>query len=335
MLLLALETSCDETAAAVVEDGRRICSNVVRTQVDLHARYGGVVPEIASRAHLETITLVIREAMAQAGVTLGEIDAVAVANTPGLVGCLLIGVTAAKTLAWSLGVPLIGLDHLSGHVYAAAMSTSEPVFPAVALVVSGGHTSLYACRSATERELLGSTLDDAAGEAFDKVAAILNLGYPGGPVVDRMAAGGDPTAFGFPRSMLEPGSLDFSFSGLKTAVLYRVRGQGRRGGRPLDVTDARVIANVCASFQAAVVDVLTAKTLAACERTGLATILLAGGVAANSALRAAFGRIGADGVHRVVMAERRLCTDNAAMMAAAYEKYLRGEFDGLDLPAVA
>jgi N6-L-threonylcarbamoyladenine synthase len=334
MLLLALETSCDETSAAVVEDGRRIRSNIVLSQVDLHVKYGGVVPEIASRAHLETITLVLRDALRTGGVSLSQIDAVAVAHTPGLIGCLLIGVTAAKTLAWSLGVPLIGVDHLSGHIYAAAMSADEPVFPAVALVVSGGHTSLFACRSATDREPLGATIDDAAGEAFDKVAAILGLGYPGGPIVDRTARGGDPKAFAFPRSMLERGSLDFSFSGLKTAVLYTVRGTHRRGARPLELTE-QAVRDVCASFQAAVVEVLVAKTLAAAERTGLGTIVVAGGVAANSALRAAFGRVAEGGAHRVVFPDRSLCTDNAAMMAAAYEKWQRRQFSGLDLPAVA
>ncbi len=335
MLLLALETSCDETSAAIVEDGRDIRANVVLSQIDLHVKYGGVVPEIASRAHLDTITLVIREALETAGVSLADIDAVAVSHTPGLVGCLLIGVTAAKTLAWSLGVPLIGVDHLSGHIYAAAMCSDEPVFPAIALVVSGGHTSLFACRSATDRDLLGATIDDAAGEAFDKVAAILGLGYPGGPIVDRTATVGDPKAFDFPRSMLGPGSLDFSFSGLKTAVLYRVRGRGKRGITPLDVSDPQVVADVCASFQAAVVDVLTRKTLKAADQAGMDTILVCGGVAANSHLREAFERIGADGRFRVIFPEMKLCTDNAAMMAVAWEKWQRGESSGLDLPAVA
>lgn len=335
MLLLALETSCDETSVAIVEDGRGIRANVVLSQIDLHAKYGGVVPEIASRAHLDTITLVIREALEIADVSLADIDAVAVSHTPGLVGCLLIGVTAAKTLAWSLGVPLIGVDHLSGHIYAAAMCSDKPVFPSIALVVSGGHTSLFACRSAIDRDLLGATIDDAAGEAFDKVAAILGLGYPGGPVVDRTAVVGDPKAFDFPRSMLGPGSLDFSFSGLKTAVLYRVRGQGKRGRTPLDVSDPQVVADVCASFQAAVVDVLTRKTLKAADQAGMDTILVCGGVAANSRLREAFERIGADGRLRVIFPEMKLCTDNAAMMAVAWEKWQRGESSGLDLPAVA
>ncbi|MGB9625209.1 MAG: tRNA (adenosine(37)-N6)-threonylcarbamoyltransferase complex transferase subunit TsaD, partial [Phycisphaerae bacterium] len=258
-LILGIETSCDETSAGIVADGYNVRSNLVATQFDLHAKFGGVVPEIASRAHIENLDGVIREAMERAGVSRAEIDAIAVTCTPGLVGCLLIGVTAAKTLAWAWGKPLVGINHVEAHACSAAVALGYPPWPAVALVVSGGHTSLFHVRDFDRIERLGSTTDDAAGEAFDKVASILNLGYPGGPIIDRVAAEGDPSAVSFPRTMLASDSLDFSFSGLKTAVLYHVHGPGRTSGG-LERLTRREVADIAASFQAAVVDVLVAKT---------------------------------------------------------------------------
>jgi N6-L-threonylcarbamoyladenine synthase len=360
MKLLSIETSCDETAAAVTQDGRKILSNVVASQTELHLKYGGVVPEIASRAHIERINPVIREALEKAGVTPADIDAVAVVNAPGLIGSLMVGVTAAKTLAWAWGKPLIAVDHIHAHVYSCAMNEDGPpvTWPAVALVVSGGHTALYHCTDELNRRMLGNTLDDAAGEAFDKVAAILGLGYPGGPVVDRLAEIGSPTAYDFPRSLMHGDSLDFSFSGLKTAVLYTVRGQpgvvrsgsihrphtGESlsaagptfvfGGESVALTDQQK-ADLCASFQAAVVDVLVGKTLRAAERTGARDILVGGGVSANSGLRAAMIAAGQRTGRRVHFPAKALCTDNAAMLAVAYHKFLRGDFAGLDLQASA
>jgi N6-L-threonylcarbamoyladenine synthase len=360
MNLLSLETSCDETAAAVTVDGRRVLSNVVASQTDLHARYGGVVPEIASRAHIERINPVIREAMSRAGVGPDRIDAVAVVDSPGLIGSLLVGVTAAKTLAWAWGKPLIAVDHIHAHIYSCLMNEDGPQvrFPAVALVVSGGHTALYRCDDELKHTMLGSTLDDAAGEAFDKVAAILGLGYPGGPAVDRLAAAGSPTAYGFPRSLMHGDSLDFSFSGLKTAVLYTVRGQPgvvRSGaihrphaGESLSTPGPTFVfgsesvalteqqkADVCASFQAAVVDVLVAKTLRAAELVGAGDLLVGGGVSANRGLRAVMTAAADRSGRRVHFPPKALCTDNAAMLALAYHKFVRREFAGLDLQARA
>ncbi|MCK5712141.1 MAG: tRNA (adenosine(37)-N6)-threonylcarbamoyltransferase complex transferase subunit TsaD [Hyphomicrobiaceae bacterium] len=346
MNILGIETSCDETAAAVVRNGTFVLSNIVASSLKEHAQHGGIIPEIASRRQLEFIHAITERSLAKAGLKLKNIDAVAVTNQPGLIGSLLVGISFARGLSFAINKPLIDVNHIEAHAYANFLEFSgtqtgekkprgKPELPAIALVVSGGHTNLYHIKAFDRFRLLGQTLDDAAGEAFDKVAAILGLGYPGGPVVDRTATGGDPKAFDFPRSMLGPGSLDFSFSGLKTAVLYRVRGRGKRGITPLDVSDPQVVADVCASFQAAVVDVLTRKTLKAADQAGMDTILVCGGVAANSHLREAFERIGADGRHRVIFPEMKLCTDNAAMMAVAWEKWQRGESSGLDLPAVA
>src|SRR5438105_6595702 len=247
MHFLAIETSCDETAAAVFTDERVILSNVIASQTDLHARFGGVVPEVAARAHLQRLLPVIDEALRTAGVTLDRIGCVAVHNTPGLVGALLVGVSAAKILALALDVPLIAVNHVHAHLYACRLAAGRDIFPCVGLVVSGGHTALFHCRTALDFELIGATRDDAAGEAFDKVAAILGLGFPGGPAVDRDAAAGDPRAHRFPRSMLDEDSLDFSFSGLKTAVLYAVQGQDRSQPAPPPTGQAR--ADHAASFQ--------------------------------------------------------------------------------------
>jgi N6-L-threonylcarbamoyladenine synthase len=344
--ILGIESTCDETGAAVVLDGWDVRSNVVATQVELHAKYRGVVPEIASRAHIENILPVIEEALRGAGVAMGEVDAVAVAQRPGLIGSLLIGVTAAKGLAWAMGKPLIGVDHVHGHLYSVMLGEGSgfgvqgsgkkegPEFPAVGLVVSGGHTALYAVRGWLEVELIGSTIDDAVGEAYDKVAAILGLGYPGGPVIDRLAREGDAKAVRFPRTLLGRESLDFSFSGLKTAVLYHVKGVPGRGQ---DVKAGRVelgeceIKNICASFQAACVDVVIEKLKRALRMTGGTSVIVGGGVSANTGLRAALARLGVD----VRVPAMAYCTDNAAMSAGlAHLYYERGAFGGLEMDAI-
>src|SRR5688572_9676673 len=296
MLVLGLESTCDETAAAVVEDGRRVLSNVVASQVELHAKYRGVVPEIASRAHIENLLPVLRESLDGAGASLDRVDAVAVAHRPGLIGSLLIGVTAAKSLAWALGKPLIGVDHVHAHLYSVMLNGGdEPGFPAVGLVVSGGHTALYDVKGWLDVGLIGSTIDDAVGEAYDKVAALLGLGYPGGPILDRLAAEGDAKAVAFPRSLMGRESLDFSFSGLKTAVLYEVYGVPARGQalaeRPPEMSRQR-LADVAASFQEACVDVVVRKVKRAMRRVGAQSVIVGGGVSANRGLRAAMASLG-------------------------------------------
>ena len=334
MLILGIETSCDETAAAVVEDGRSVHSSVVRSQSRLHEPYRGVVPEIACRAHLADLLPTTEQALDEARCAFDDLDAVAVANVPGLIGGLLIGLTTAKTLSWLLERPLIGVNHIEAHVYAAALGCEDLPFPCVSLVVSGGHTSLFHSRSPLEHDLLGATTDDAAGEAFDKVAAILGLGYPGGPEIDRVAKRGNPSAVAFPRTLLRAPSLDFSFSGLKTAVLYHCRGQDARRS-DVSLTDAQV-ADVAAAFQEAVVDVLVKRTRQAVEATGVRRIVMGGGVAANSRLRARMAdtapAIGAE----LVLPPISACLDNAAMVAGlAYHHWLHGECADLYLDACA
>jgi N6-L-threonylcarbamoyladenine synthase len=332
--ILGIETSCDETAAAVVCNGRDVKSSVVASQVELHEKYGGVVPEIASRAHVEQIYPVISEALEQAGVARDEIDAVAVANQPGLAIALVVGVTAAKTLSFAWEKPLIAVNHLHAHLQSAMLAEETLDLPAVALIVSGGHTSLYDCESPLKLELLGSTIDDAAGEAFDKVANILKLGYPGGPKIEKAAAKGNPKAVRFPRSMLSRDSLDFSFSGIKTAVLYHCRGQDMKGEDQVDSMSEQEIADIAASFQAAVVEVLVRKTRRAVERINAGTVLLGGGVAANSALRNAMAEMcrTAEPPKKLLVAPKQYCTDNAVMVASlAYYKYKAGLFAELSL----
>ncbi len=314
-LLLAIETSCDETAAAVVEDGRRVRSSVVSSQIDLHARYGGVVPELASRAHLELIVPVVTEALERAGLDplRPGVEAVAATIGPGLVGALLVGVSAAKALALAWEVPFVGVNHLEGHLYAALLEDPDLELPVVVELVSGGHTLLVEMAGPGRYRLLGGTVDDAAGEAFDKVARLLGLGYPGGPAIEAAARDGSPDAIAFPRPMLREG-LDCSFSGLKTAVVHHVRAY----------PDASV-ADVAASFQAAVVEVLVHKALAAADSCAARGICLAGGVAANGPLREALERAcGARGL-AVFLPSRALCTDNAAMIAAAAHHRLRSD----------
>jgi N6-L-threonylcarbamoyladenine synthase len=322
-LLLALETTCDETAAAVIDRERRVLSNVVATQHDLHERFGGVVPEIASRAHVERLLPVIDEALRKANVALADIGVIGVATQPGLVGSLLVGLTAAKTLALTLDVPLVSINHVHAHLYACRLAAGPDVFPAVGFVASGGHTHLFDCRSAVEFDLLGATIDDAAGEAFDKVAQVLGLDYPGGPEVEKLAAKGDPTALPFPRTFLHDDELHFSFSGLKTAVLYAARGTpgARQTVPPLT---RRRAADLAASFQAAAVDVLVGKCRQALKRTGRGNLCVGGGVAANGVFRRELTRMADQLGVRLVIAPRELCTDNAAMGALGWELYERG-----------
>ena len=303
--ILGIETSCDETAAAVVADGTRVLSSVVSSQVDIHARYGGVVPEIASRAHVELLPPVVAEAMVEAGVADGDLGAVAATVGPGLIGSLLIGVSSAKALAMVLGVPFIGVNHLEAHVYASWLEDPDLKPPLVVLLVSGGHTMLIHMEGHGRYHLLGQTIDDAAGEAFDKVARFLGLGYPGGPAIDRLAMEGDPTAIRFPRSMLDEG-WDFSFSGLKTSVITYVR-------KHPDVSAA----DVAASFQEAVVDILVTKARRAAREVGAGSICLAGGVAANSLLRERTLDAAIEDGLQAFLPSRAMCTDNAAMVAAA------------------
>jgi N6-L-threonylcarbamoyladenine synthase len=388
MTILGIESTCDETAAAVVAEGHDVRSNVVATQVELHAKYRGVVPEIASRAHIENILPVLNEALAQAGMAPGDfsgIDAIAVAHRPGLIGSLLIGVTAAKTLAWALGKPLIGVDHVHAHLYSVVLDTNqtpptpgqkgegrkgeephftkdhdslrsvdfseriaqrrsekgeEPLFvsppmPAVGLVCSGGHTALYRVGGWLDVELIGATIDDAVGEAYDKVAALLGLGYPGGPILDRLAAEGNPKTIRFPRTLLGRDSLDFSFSGLKTAVLYHVRGVPRRGqnvkSEPAPVLSHAQLADIAAGFQAACIDVIAEKLKRAVRKTNAKSVIIGGGVSANRGLRAALARFPVP----VYFPPMRYCTDNAAMSAGLAHVYRKaGKSSGLDLDAI-
>ena len=312
-LILAIETSCDETSVAVVADGTDVLANVVSSQIDLHAVYGGVVPEVASRAHLERLEAVLSEAMHQAEVGPEDLTAVAATCGPGLIGALLIGVSAAKALALAWDVPYVGVNHMEGHLFATFLERPDLELPLVVLLVSGGHTMIVEVAEPGRYRYLGSTIDDAAGEAFDKVARYLGLGYPGGPIIDRLATEGDPLAVRFPRAMMDDG-LDFSFSGVKTAVVNHVR-------RHPEVSNA----DVAAGFQEAVVDVLVTKTIRAAREVGARTVCLGGGVAANSLLRERFAaEAGAAGLAHLIP-DRAFCTDNAAMIAAAAHYRLRAD----------
>ena len=325
MLILGIETSCDETSAAMVADGNTVLSNVIATQLDLLNKFGGVVPEIAARRHAELIGYVIDQAIESAGKKLADVEAVAVTAKQGLIGCLLVGVAAAKSLSYVLRIPLIGLHHIEGHIFANLLSNPRIPMPHICLTVSGGHTMLLYVRGYCQYELLGSTLDDAAGEAFDKIAKFIGVGFPGGPVIDRLSTRGNRKAFSFPRPLLKASSLDFSFSGLKTSVINKFK--DRIAG-----DEALPLEDIAASFQEAVVEVLVTKAVRAASERGISTISVTGGVSANRRLREAFRetcrRKGID----VFFPELAMCTDNAAMIAAAgYARLQRGETSDLNL----
>ncbi len=328
-LILGIDTSCDDTSAAVVRNGRKILSNIVSSQAEVHGRFGGIVPELASRRHIEMIWPVVRKALDDAGRGISDLHAIAVCNGPGLVGSLLVGLCFAKALAYSTELPLLGINHLEGHICSNLFSPSPPDYPFLSLTVSGGHTLLVLARDSLDYRVIGSTRDDAAGEAFDKVAKLLGLGYPGGPLIEKAASEGNPDKVPLPRPMINEG-FDFSFSGLKTAVRNAVRELREKG-----VPEEEIQRDISASFQSAVVDVLLHKSRKALQSFGIKEIALSGGVSANGALRRAFLAMEKEGI-RVHLPEKKLCTDNAAMIAAAgHQHFLRGERAGLDLNAHA
>jgi len=316
MIVLGIESSCDETAAAVVKDGKVMLSNVVASQVEVHKQYGGVVPELASRCHMENIIPVIRASLEKASVSLHNLSGIAVTQGPGLVGSLLVGISVAKALAYVSGLPLVGVNHVEGHFSAAFLEHDEVTYPFIALVVSGGHTSLYEVKSPGEYAQLGQTRDDAAGEAFDKVAKFLGLGYPGGVIIDKLAEKGNKEAFPFPRARIPEHPLDFSFSGLKTAVITFIRKLNRE-------PTPEEIADIAASFQEAVVDVLVQKTLLAAKTRGIQRIVISGGVASNRRLRSRLQEDACQTNCSLIIPSPSLCTDNAAMIAAAGTHYLK------------
>lgn len=326
--ILGIESSCDETAASVVKNGREVLSNVISSQIDIHKLYGGVVPEIASRKHIEIVNQVIEEALDTAGKTLDDIDAVAVTYGPGLVGALLVGVAAAKAICWAKDIPLVGVHHIEGHISANYIANKDLEPPFMCLVVSGGHTHLVKVADYGSYEILGKTRDDAAGEAFDKVARVIDLGYPGGPKIDKLAKEGDPKAISFPKAKVNGSDLDFSFSGVKTAVLNYVNGCQMKGQEYNK-------ADIAASFQYAVTNVLTEHAVAAAKANGMSKLALAGGVASNSGLRAAMEEACRNNGFELYYPPAVLCTDNAAMIACAgYYEYLAGTRHGWDLNAV-
>lgn len=328
VLILAIESSCDETAAAVVKNGREVLSNVINTQIAIHTEYGGVVPEIASRKHIENINPVIKKALTDAGVTLYDIDAIGVTYGPGLVGALLVGVAEAKAIAFAKNKPLVGVHHIEGHISANYVENKELEPPFVALVVSGGHTHLVKVNDYGEYEIIGRTRDDAAGEAFDKVARAIGLGYPGGPKIDKLAKEGNPEAIEFPRAHVDDAPYDFSFSGIKSAVLNYINSANMQG-KEINRAD------VAASFQKAVVDALVSRAVKLAKECGMDKLAIAGGVASNSALRAAVQEECAKNNIRFYSPSPVLCTDNAAMIgAAAYYEYIKGVRHGYDLNAV-
>jgi len=319
MRILAIETSCDDTGAAVLLDGRKILSNVVSSQISIHQKYGGVVPELASRRHLEAIVPVLTEALERAGVMLKEIDGIAVTQGPGLVGSLLVGLSFAKSLAFATGIPFVGVSHMEAHLSAIFLEEKPPKFPFVGLVASGGHTSLYRMNGFGAFQLLGQTRDDAAGEAFDKVAKLLGLGYPGGPIIDELSKKGDPKAIRFPRPSIGKNSYDFSFSGLKTAVVHFVKAHPSL----LRELPNELVCDIVSSFQEAVVDVLVRKTLQAAKDQGVKRVVLSGGVAANRVLRQRIEEEASEQKIQVYLPSPAFCTDNAAMVGVVGFEYLR------------
>ncbi|MBI4683802.1 MAG: tRNA (adenosine(37)-N6)-threonylcarbamoyltransferase complex transferase subunit TsaD [Nitrospirae bacterium] len=341
MLILGIDTSCDDTAASVVEDGTRIISNIVSSQTDIHKKYGGIVPELASRRHIEMIWPIVDEALKTAGAKLEDLSAIAVCHGPGLIGSLLVGCSFAKALCFSKNMPLIAVNHLEGHVFSCFLEEPRPNFPFLSLIASGGHTSLYRVDGFRRYKELGRTRDDAAGEAYDKVAKLLGLSYPGGPVIDKLAEQGNPKAIDFSRPYL-PESLDFSFSGLKTAVLHYLRAEVQKSksaevveiktSELPDYCTSALVKDIAASFQACIVDVLVRKTEWAIRKEGVRSVTLSGGVSANSELRKRIKEMGEERSVEVFMPSIQLCTDNAAMIAAAgYHYFLSGNFAGMDL----
>jgi N6-L-threonylcarbamoyladenine synthase len=330
MIILGIDTSCDDTCTAIVEDGKRLLSNIVNSQVPVHHRYGGVVPELASREHIRNIVWVVRESLKKAHLNGNDIDAIAVTVGPGLVGALLVGIYFAKAFSYANNIPLIGINHLEGHILSIFLEKRYPPFPFVALTVSGGHTNLYHVRGFGDYTVLGQTLDDAAGEAFDKIAKLLELGYPGGPVIEKLAAAGRPEAIDFPRAYLSKDSLDFSFRGLKTAVALYVRKWHNRKG-----CDNKIkIADIAASFQAAVVDILIDKLIAAAAQVGVNSVVLAGGVARNNYLRRKLQEMMNKKGIDLYTPSPELCTDNGAMIAVVgYHRIIKGRKDDLTLDA--
>jgi N6-L-threonylcarbamoyladenine synthase len=330
MNILGIDTSCDDTCAALVKDGKYLLSNIINSQVLIHREHGGVVPELASREHIRNIIPVVRESLREAGLTKKDIDAIAVTVGPGLVGALLVGIYFAKAFSYANGIPLLGINHLEGHILSIFLEKTPPPFPFVALTVSGGHTNIYHVRDFGDYTVLGQTLDDAAGEAFDKIAKLLNLGYPGGPVIEKLAREGRSDAIDFPRAYLSRDSLDFSFSGLKTAVALYFRSWRDHKANETTIS----VADIAASFQSAVVDVLVNKTVAAADRMGVKSVVLAGGVARNSYLRNRMKGIMAEKGIDLFASSPEFCTDNGAMIAVAgYHKRQRGESESLTLDA--
>ena len=333
ILILTLESTCDETAAAIIDGKLNVLGSVVASQEKLHEQFQGVVPEIAARAHVQQILPVIDATLKKSGVKLSDLDAIAVANTPGLAGSLLVGLVCAKSLCLALEIPLISINHLHAHIYACRMAAKKNVFPCIGLVISGGHSHLYECKSPFEFRYLGGTIDDAAGEAFDKVASMLSLPYPGGPAISKIAVNGNPKAFQFPRTFIKDDRLDFSFSGLKTAVRYTIGGKGKLDFSKIELSES-MKADIAASFQAAVVDVLVSKAIQACERTSMQTLCIGGGVAANREFRDRMKSEADDRSIELHIAPLELCTDNAVMGAIAIEKFQAGQIENLELDII-
>jgi len=325
IIILGIETSCDETSVAIVKSGDKILSNIIASQMDIHQEYGGVVPEIASREHMKNILITCEEALKKADINLRDIDAIAIANGPGLKGSLLVGLSFAKAMAFALGKPLIGVNHLDGHIYANFLVHKNIKTPFISLIVSGGHTLLILVKAIGKHEIIGTTRDDAAGEVFDKIAKYLNLGYPGGPIIEEIALKGTKNAISFPRPLTKTPNLDFSFSGLKTAVIYFVN-------EKIKIKEDLNIADICASFQQAVIETLVIKTLYAAEKYNIKNIVVGGGVAANKSLKKAMLKAGNKVNKKVYFPSKELCTDNAAMIAVVgYYKKLKGFSDSFDL----